>query len=170
MGKDIRVKRERSLKRYISIFIMLIARTIPLNKFHRAFLYRLAGVKIAKKGNVRVGKVSFDTIHPGDIEIGKGTVIADGCILVTHFYDVSNLFEHAYHRGSIVIGENVYLGSNVVITKPISIGDGAIIAAGSILTKDVEPYTIWGGNPAKFIRSRLEEGQEKPDKTLFKSK
>ena len=149
---------------------MQIAKTFPLNKFHRAALYRFAGVKISKNGNVRVGKVSFDTIHPGDISIGKGTVIADGCILVTHFYDVSNLFEHAYFRGSIRIGENVYVGSNVVITKPISIGDGAIIAAGSILSKNVEPYSIWGGNPAKFIKSRLKEGQSKPDKRLFKSK
>ena len=148
------------------MILMLLANNLPISRTQRAVLFRWAGVRIAKNGNVRVGKVSFDTIHPEDIIIGKNSAIADGCIILTHYYDVEDLYNHSYYRGKINIGDNVYIGSNVVITKPINIGDGAIIAAGSILGKDVEPYSIWGGVPAKMIRSRL-EGRETPDKTKF---
>lgn len=56
----------------------------------------------------------------------------------------------------ISIGNDVWIGSNVVILGGITIGDGAVIAAGSIVTKDVEAYAIVGGNPAKVIRYRFE--------------
>ncbi len=55
------------------------------------------------------------------------------------------------------IGHDVWIGANVVVTKPINIGNGAIIATGSIVTKDVAPYTIVAGNPAKPVRKRFSE-------------
>ena len=55
------------------------------------------------------------------------------------------------------IGNDVWIGHNVIILSGITIGDGAILAAGSIITKDVEPYTIVAGNPAKTIRKRFSE-------------
>lgn len=54
-----------------------------------------------------------------------------------------------------VIGNDVWIGSNVLIKGGITIGDGAIIAMGSVVTKDIPPYAIVGGNPAKFIRYRF---------------
>lgn len=55
----------------------------------------------------------------------------------------------------IIIGNDVWCGFNVTIMKWVTIGDGAIIGAGSIVTKNVEPYAIVAGNPAKFIRYRF---------------
>ena len=55
------------------------------------------------------------------------------------------------------IGNDVWIGSNVVIMGGINVGDGAIIAAGAVVTKDVEPYSIVGGNPARHIKYRFEE-------------
>ena len=125
-----------------------------LKKFHRTAI---------------IGKISIDTIHPEDIFIGKGTAIADGCILLSHYYDVYNLKEHAYYRGQIHIGRNVYIASNTIFTKPVTIGDGAIIGAGSIVNKDIPPYTVWGGAPARFICNRYKEELEIPVNTeLFK--
>lgn len=60
----------------------------------------------------------------------------------------------------IVIGNDVWIGSRSLIMKGVHIGDGAIIAAGSVVTKDVPPYEIWGGNPARFLKSRLPEEDE----------
>ena len=60
---------------------------------------------------------------------------------------------HAY---SIEVGNDVYIGYGVTIIGPTSIGNGAIIAAGSVVTKDVPSYAIVGGNPAKIIRYRFE--------------
>ena len=55
----------------------------------------------------------------------------------------------------MTIGNDVWIGENAVILGGISIGDGAVIGAGAIVTKDVPPYTIVGGVPAKKIRSRF---------------
>ena len=55
----------------------------------------------------------------------------------------------------IIIGNDVYIGYGVTIIAPVKIGDGAIIAANSTVTKDVEPYTIVAGNPAREIRKRF---------------
>ena len=63
----------------------------------------------------------------------------------------------------IVIGNDVWIGSRSLIMKGVHIGDGAIIAAGSVVTKDVPPYEIWGGNPARFLKSRLPAKEEKHD-------
>ena len=52
----------------------------------------------------------------------------------------------------IVIKDKVWIGFNVIILKGITIGEGAIVAAGSVVTKDVEPYTLVAGNPAKYIK------------------
>lgn len=60
-------------------------------------------------------------------------------------------------KGDIVIEDDVWVGSNVVILSGIHIGRGAVIGAGSVVTKNVPPYSIVGGNPAKFIRKRFEQ-------------
>lgn len=62
-------------------------------------------------------------------------------------------------RGSITIGHDVWIGQDVIILPSCkSIGNGAIIGAGSIVTKDVQAYSIIGGNPAKYIKSRFDQG------------
>lgn len=58
-------------------------------------------------------------------------------------------------KGDTIIGNDVWLGYNALIMPGVKIGDGAIIGANSVVTKDVEPYTIVGGNPAKLIRKRF---------------
>lgn len=61
------------------------------------------------------------------------------------------------HKGDIVIGNDVWIGRESVIMPGIKIGDGAIIGAYSVVTRDVEPYGVVGGNPAKFIKYRFDE-------------
>lgn len=58
---------------------------------------------------------------------------------------------------SVVIGNDVWIGANVIILPGVTIGDGAVLAAGAIVTKDVLPYSIVGGNPAREIRKRFED-------------
>jgi acetyltransferase-like isoleucine patch superfamily enzyme len=57
----------------------------------------------------------------------------------------------------VIIGNDVWIGTKVIILSGVTIGDGAVIAAGSIVTKNVAPYSIVGGVPAKFIRFRFDE-------------
>jgi acetyltransferase-like isoleucine patch superfamily enzyme len=93
------------------------------------------------------------------LEIGTDSLIASGTVIVDH--------NHGIHLGSLVrsqpaenkpitIGSDVWIGANCVILAGVTIGDGAIIGAGAVVTKNVEPFTIVGGVPAKCIGLRRE--------------
>ncbi len=71
--------------------------------------------------------------------------------------DITAMFEDAQNRGDTVVGNDVWIGMNVVIMPGVKIGDGAIIGANSVVTKNVEPYTVVGGNPATIIKKRFDE-------------
>lgn len=73
------------------------------------------------------------------------------------FCDVNKIEE----RKIIKIGNDVFIGMNVCILDGVTIGDGAIIGAGAVVTKDIEPYSIVGGVPAKHIKYRFSEEQIK---------
>lgn len=60
-------------------------------------------------------------------------------------------------KGDIIIGNDVWFGRECVIMPGVKIGDGSIIAAYSVVTKDVEPYSVVGGNPARFIKKRFND-------------
>ena len=76
--------------------------------------------------------------------------------------DVKNICDAWDNKGDIVIGNDVWIGYEAVILSGVTIGDGAIIGSRAVVTKDVEPYTIVGGVPAKSIRKRFD------DKTILK--
>ncbi|MGW3202956.1 CatB-related O-acetyltransferase [Streptomyces sp. NPDC001135] len=61
------------------------------------------------------------------------------------------------NRGDTVVGNDVWIGYQALIMPGVRIGDGAIVAAGAVVTADVEPYTVVGGNPARPIRRRYED-------------
>lgn len=63
---------------------------------------------------------------------------------------------NAQLKGDTVIGNDVWIGNGVTFMPGVKVGDGAIIATGSVVTKDVEPYSIVGGNPATIIRDRFD--------------
>jgi acetyltransferase-like isoleucine patch superfamily enzyme len=74
------------------------------------------------------------------------------------YKNVFNTFngkDHCIFKGDVVIGNDVWIGMNVFIMDGVNIGDGAIIAANSHIIKDVESYSIYGGNPAKLINYRF---------------
>lgn len=67
--------------------------------------------------------------------------------------------EDAYSNGNVIVGNDVWIGHNVTIMSGVTIGDGSVIAACSVVTKDVPPYTIVGGNPIKIIKQRFSDEQ-----------
>jgi virginiamycin A acetyltransferase len=70
---------------------------------------------------------------------------------------VTPLPEQLPYKGNTVIGNDVWIGYEAVIMPGVQVGDGAIIAAKSVVVSDVPPYTIFGGNPARCIRQRLSD-------------
>ena len=71
--------------------------------------------------------------------------------------DVERIPEAWDNKGDIVIGNDVWIGYEAVVLAGVTIGDGAIVAARAVITKDVPPYTIVGGVPAKPIRKRFSD-------------
>jgi chloramphenicol O-acetyltransferase type B len=78
-----------------------------------------------------------------------------------NIFNTFNGVGHPKTNGDVVIGNDVWIGDNVTIMSGIKIGDGAVIACNSHIVKNVEPYSIVGGNPAKLIKYRFTEKQIK---------
>lgn len=95
--------------------------------------------------------VIFDTNYPQDIFIEEGVRLTSGVKIVTHFMNPNT---GSYDRGKVHICKGAYLGMNTLVVKPVTIGERAIIGAGSVVTKDIPANEVWAGNPAKFIRKR----------------
>lgn len=94
----------------------------------------------------------------GDVTIGDDVMMAPRCALIADDHRFDDLSRPMNTQGTkhqkIVIGNDVWLGYGVIILPGVTVGDGAICAAGAVVTKDVQPYSIVGGNPAKLIKMR----------------
>jgi chloramphenicol O-acetyltransferase type B len=64
---------------------------------------------------------------------------------------------HPRTKGNVVIGNDVWIGREAIIMSGVKIGDGAVVGACAVVTKDIEPYAIYAGNPARFVRKRFNE-------------
>ncbi len=93
----------------------------------------------------------------GGITIGNNVLIAQYCSLITaeHCFNKDTLINaQPWTIKPIVIEDDVWLAANVIVTAGVKIGRGAVVGAGAVVTKDVEPYSIVAGVPAKLIRMR----------------
>lgn len=126
--------------------------------------------------NVKVGKYTYGGISvSNDVKDAK-LVIGNFCSIAENVHFMLGS-EHALNRistypfqvyfmgadreaiskGDIIVKDDVWIGRNALIMSGVNIGQGAVIAAGDVVTKDVPPYAIVGGVPAKVIRYRFEE-------------
>jgi acetyltransferase-like isoleucine patch superfamily enzyme len=88
----------------------------------------------------------------GGIEFEEGVQVAPGVRIATINHDF-NERHTKYTYGKVTIKKNAWIGMNVTICPGVTIGENAVVAAGAVVTKDVAPNTIVGGNPARFIKS-----------------
>lgn len=137
--------------------------------------------------NVSVGdhsyigeNVNFDCSN-AKVTIGNYCTIALDTIFITgnHITDVignyisenkKTIEDSKKYDKDINIENDVWIGARCIILKGVRIHQGAIIGAGSIVTKDVPEYTVYAGNPAKFIKNRFSEEDLKKHKQLIKQK
>jgi galactoside O-acetyltransferase len=92
----------------------------------------------------------------GDIKIGDYCMIAPNCVLRpdNHNFERTDvpIMMQGYNIGEINMADDVWIGANSVILKDVTIGQGSIIAAGSVVTNNVKPWSIAAGNPAKIVK------------------
>lgn len=107
--------------------------------------------------NITIGKNVFINSgcrfqDQGGITIGDGALIGHNVVLATLNHDFSPEKRSTLHPAPIVIGKNVWIGANAAVVPGVTIGNGAIIAAGAVVTKNVPENVVAGGVPAKIIK------------------
>lgn len=144
--------------------------------FIRRLVFMIFLKKLGKKGNIdyTVYMRYMNKIEIGDnvwinrgcklfashaikdmkISIGNHVAIGPECVFFGAGHDPSDI-DLPDTAGNIIIGDHVWIGGRSVILQNVTIGEGAVIAAGSVVTRDVPPYTIVGGIPAKKIKDRI---------------
>ena len=126
--------------------------SLPMLPQHRAKLLKLGGVNI--KGRALIyGGVRFDTVAPDKVFIGNNVAITAGTTILTHYLDPARK-GRMFRIGEVHIEDDVFIGVNTTICNSVTIGKGAIIGAGSVVTKNIPPYQCWAGNPAHYIKDR----------------
>lgn len=131
-----------------NFLVIQIARYTPWlsmkNWLYRHLLKMTVGEKTAFALMVMV-----DLMYPERISVGDDSIIGYNTTLLTHEYLIDE-----YRLGDIQIGNQVMIGANSTILPGVTIGDRAVIAAGTVVTKDVEPGSFVGGNPMQVIKTK----------------
>lgn len=145
---------------------------IPFYSLRHFYYRKVLKIKLGKQSSIHLNCF----IYGRNIEIGNGCVINRECFLdgrgklkIGNFTSISphvhiitgdhdiNSRNFAFKSKDIVIGNFVWIGSRATILPGVVIGEGAIVCAGALVTKDVLPYTMVGGVPAKFIKDRSKD-------------
>lgn len=151
------------------VFLLHLVGYVPSHCFRR-FFYRLFGIKIGKGSTIHTKARFYD---PRNIIIGDDTIIGEEVVLdgramlkIGNHVDIASevMIYNSQHDiedknftakdEPVVIEDYVFIGPRVIILPGITIGRGAIVAASAVVTKNVPPYAIVGGVPAKIIGER----------------
>jgi acetyltransferase-like isoleucine patch superfamily enzyme len=112
---------------------------------------RMTGISIGKNCMVSWG-AKLD-VRGGEIIIGDRCIITHGCIILSHDRAKKRIDINDKGKGTVRLGNDVFIGVNSVVLRDVTIGDYSIVGAGSVVTKDVPSNVVVAGNPAKIIRS-----------------
>lgn len=117
--------------------------------------------------NVQLGEnssIGINAYVPGDIVIGKNVMMGPNCHIlnINHKFDrvdIPMIEQGQTERFQTIIEDDVWIGRQVIFTPGRTLKKGSVVAAGTVLCKDFEEYSIIGGNPSKLIRSRLKKDE-----------
>ena len=116
----------------------------------------LKNIKLGDRSNVNLNCLLIAG-STAKIVFGEDCVMGPGVKIIAsnHMPDRYDIIPtHSIDQADIIIGNDVWLGANVVVLPGVKIGDGAIVGSGSIVTKNITPYTIMIGIPAKKLKNR----------------
>lgn len=131
------------IKTSLNLVIIQASKFLPLKL--KNYLLKLTGLEIESDVAVGLG-AQFDIFFPEDISIGEGSVIGYGVTILAH-----ETTTEEFRRGSVDIGEDVLIGANSTVLPGVSIGDGAKVGAGSVVTGDVPEDCFVAGVPARPV-------------------
>ena len=120
----------------------------------RAIIYSPERLTVSDNVSINSG---VTILAQGGVSIGEYTMISPGVTIVSVSHDYSKLGKEAWDgqiKKPVIIGRNVWIAAGAIILPGVTIGDGAVVAAGSVVTKDVPPYTVVAGLPAAVTKER----------------
>lgn len=137
----------------------------------KRFLLRLFGAKIASTAivyssakvyypaNLEMGEYAciasdVDCYNVAPIRLGKFSTVSQGAFLCTASHNITSP-NHELITSPITIGDQAWVGAGAFVGMGVTVNNGAVVGARSAVFKDVEPWTVVGGNPAKFIKNRM---------------
>ncbi len=142
-----RLLRLQVLKRLLSRVVNKIAFVAPGGDSARPWLHRLRGMKVGK--NVWIGQfVYIDELHPEDVTIGDNCTIGLRTSIFSHFYWGAR---RPASNGKVTIEKDVFIGPHCVILPNVHIGEGAVIKAGTVVSRNVPAHTFWGSPSAQVL-------------------
>jgi acetyltransferase-like isoleucine patch superfamily enzyme len=131
---------------FLNRILHKMAFVMPGGGSTRPFLHRLRGAKIGR--NVWISQLVYiDELHPEAVTIGDNSSIGLRTSIFTHFYWGSRRI--AENAGPVVIEKDVFIGPHCVILPNVRIGEGSVIKAGTVVSRNVPPHTIWGSPQAE---------------------
>lgn len=132
-----------------NFIVIQIARYTPFLKV-KNWLYRtFLRMKVGPETAVAL-MVMMDVMFPERISIGRNTIIGYNTTILAHEYLIKE-----YRLGDVVIGDEVMIGANTTILPGVTIGDGAVVSAGTLVHRDVPAGAFVGGNPMQMIKERV---------------
>lgn len=135
------------------IFIQ-ISRYCPSLSMKNWIYRRILGMRVGEHTAFGL-MVMVDVFFPEKITVGRNSVIGYNTTILAHEYMITE-----YRLGEVVIGDEVLIGANSTILPGVTVGDGAVVAAGSVVHKDVAPGTFVGGNPLRELQRKTPEGAD----------
>ncbi|WP_208587984.1 acyltransferase [Gracilibacillus suaedae] len=143
-----------------NFIVIQLARYTPFLKLKNAMYRTFLRMDVGNETAFAL-MVMLDIMFPEKIHVGKNTVIGYNTTILAHEYLIEE-----YRLGDVFIGQEVMIGANSTILPGVTIGDSAIVAAGTVVHKDVEAGTFVAGNPMHVIYTK-EEMQERKQKDIF---
>lgn len=134
-----------------------------------SFLFEKCGknINIEKKAKFGIGKnisigdnsgIGMNCVIKGPVKIGNNVMMGPDCLILTSYHNFDRTDIPMNQQGGglkpVVIGDDIWIGTRVTILPGVKIGNGVIIGAGAVVTKDIPDYAIVGGVPAKIIKYR----------------
>jgi acetyltransferase-like isoleucine patch superfamily enzyme len=150
----------KALRSVVGRLLHAAARYLPMHPAWRVKIHRWRGVKIGE--GVFIGsEVFIDNTYPDSIVVEDYVAIASGAFIVGHFIMPSHFSrvlgkDRGVKRG-VVLKKGCYIGPKSIITDGVTVGTCSVVGAGSVVTRDVAPYSVVVGNPAKVVRRLAEE-------------
>ncbi|KKE79649.1 acyltransferase [Oceanobacillus caeni] len=135
--------------------VIIIGRYTPFMRLKNWMYRMLLHMKIGDK-TAFAFMVVPDIMYPEKITVGKNSIIGYNSTILAHEYLIDE-----YRVGEVIIGDEVMIGANSTILPGVTIGDRAIVSAGSVVHKDVPEGAFVGGNPMKIIYTKEEMEKRK---------